>query len=116
MAWARATPALSILNLTYGFYRTEVSPNTGGLVMMDFMSRAKVSSANTLHINGLGDFVELPEPYFGMWLASHAQLREFMAHPFWDKQTALAFLHPHNGDYPEENKLDVSIHTCACRV
>ena len=102
MAWARATPALATLNLTCGFYRTEVSPKTGELVMMDFMYRVNVSEANTVHIEGLGDFLELLEPYFGMWLASHAQLREFMAHPFWDKKTALSYPHPHNGGYPEK--------------
>ena len=102
LAWARATPALATLNLTCGFYRSEVSPKTGELVMMDFMFRVNVSQANTVHIEGLGDFLELVEPYFGMWLASHAQLREFMAHPFWDKKTALAYPHPHNGGYPEK--------------
>ena len=101
-AWARATPALAVLNLTYGFYRTEVSPKNGELVMMDWGFRVNVSEAHTLHVNGCGDFVELPEPYFGMWLASDAQLREFMAHPFWDKQTALAFEQPHGGGYPEK--------------
>ena len=102
VAWARSTPALALFNLTYGFYRTEVSPKTGELVMMDFEVKTNLSTANTLHINGLGDFVELNEPYFGMWLASDEQLREFMAHPYWDKQTALAFKHPHGGGYMEK--------------
>ena len=101
VAWARATPALTALNLTYGFYRTEVSPHTGELVMLDFSAKINISAAHTLHVWGVGDFVELPEPFMGMWLASEAQLREFMAHPFWDKATALAAFVPHGGGYPE---------------
>ena len=101
-SWARNTPALALHNLIYGFYRTEVSPKTGELVMMDFGFKANLSASNTLHINGFGDFVELHEPYFGMWLASNAQLREFMAHPFWDKETALAYEHLHGGGYMEK--------------
>ena len=102
VAWARSMPALALFNLTYGFYRTEMSPKTGELVMMDLEVKTNLSAANTLHINGLGDFVELNEPYFGKWLASDEQLRDFMAHPYWDKQTALAFKHPHGGGYMEK--------------
>ena len=102
LAWARATPALAALNLTYGFYRTEVSPLTGQLVMLDFSYRVNVSAAHTLHVGGCGDFVELPQPFFGMWLASSEQLMEFMAHPYWAKDAALAAFMPHGGGYPEK--------------
>ena len=86
-----------MLNLTYGFYRTEDSLLTGELVMLDFSARVNVNAAHTLHVRGVGDFVELPEPFMGMWLASEAQLRDLMAHPYWDKATALAAFVPHGG-------------------
>ena len=105
VAWARATPALAQLNLTYAFYRTEVSPATGELVMLDFATAVNISTAHTLHVKGLGDFVEPSEPFCGMWLASDAQLREFMAHPLWDKKGALAGWSPHGGGYPERTTL-----------
>ena len=60
-----------------------------------------MTPARTLHVEGLGDFLELYEQYYGMWLASHAQLREIMAHLYWDKETALAIPLRHNGMYPE---------------
>ena len=100
-AWARATPALAALNLTYGFYRTEVSPATGELVLLDMTIAVNTSAARTLHVTGLGDFLEPVQPFFGMWLASDAQLREFMAHPFWKKEGALAGFSPYGGGYPE---------------
>jgi len=100
-AWARATPALDERNLTFGFYRTEVSPDTGELVMLDLSIRVNTSTAPTAHIEGVGHFVELPQPYFGMWLASHQKLKAFMAHPFWEKKNALAANAPHGGGYPE---------------
>ena len=100
-AWARATPALELVNLTYGFYRTEVSPLTGELVMMDLIVTVNISQAHTLHIQGYGAFVELPQPYFGMWLATHAQLKHFMEHPTWKKEVALTANTPHGGGYPE---------------
>ena len=102
-AWARGTQALEPLNLTYGFYRTEVSPNTGELVMMDLIVTVNVSLAHTVHVPGHGAFVELPQPYFGMWLATHAQLKQFMRQPIWRKEVALTAPTPHGGGYPERS-------------
>ena len=100
-AWARATPLLEPLGLIYGFFRTEVSPVTGALVMLDVSMAVNITSAHTVHVPGCGDFVELPQPYFGMWLASHKQITRFMEHPLWQKENALAAQIPHPGGYPE---------------
>jgi len=35
-------------------------------------------------------FISLPNPYCGMWIASAAQLRGFMASPYWDQEGAMA--------------------------
>ena len=102
-AWARATPALAQLNLTYGFYRTEISPFTGELVMMDITMTHSVSQSHTLQVPGQGSFIELPQPYFGMWLATRTALKQFMRHPTWKKEVALRAPTPHGGYYPERS-------------
>ena len=48
VAWARATPALAAFNVTYGFYRTEVSPKTGELVLVEITVRLNVTQLRTL--------------------------------------------------------------------
>ena len=90
-AWARATPALEPLGFLYGFYRTENSPETGQLMSLDAASRADMRTYNrTVHVPRVGSFIQLPQPYFGLWLATHSQLLHFMRSGFWRKEDALS--------------------------
>lgn len=90
-AWAKATPALDALGFLYGFYRTENSPETGQLMALDAVARADMRTYNrTIHLPRVGSFVQLPQPYFGFWLATHAQLLHFMKSEFWRKEDAMS--------------------------
>ena len=90
-AWGKATPALDPLGFLYGFYRTEHSPKSGQLMSLDAMSRPDMRTYNrTVHVSRVGSFVQLPQSYFGMWLATHAQLLQFMRSNLWTKEDAMS--------------------------
>ena len=85
-AWARATPALEPLSFLYGFYKTENSPEIGQLMSLDAASRADMRTYNrTVHVPRVGSFIQLPQPYFGLWLATHSQLLHFVRSAFLEE-------------------------------
>ena len=96
LAWAEATPRLDPLGFIFGFYRVEWS-NTGEIVMLDAAmadpQSGKLNLADyerTVHVEGLGDFIQHPKPFNGMWVASHAQLEKFISSKVWSKEGALS--------------------------
>ena len=90
LSWADATPRLDPLGFIFGFYRTEVSA-AGEIVLMDATRCIDLATYDrVVHVKGLGSFLQLPEPFNGMWLASHEQLKRFVDSAVWSKEGALS--------------------------
>ena len=105
-AWAKATPALSAHGFLYGFFRTEVNPETGQLMVQDVRERVNVTGYNrTLHIPQVGSFLQLSNPYFGFWVATREQLLRFMGSGLWEKEAALTTNASHFGPLERANFL-----------
>ena len=105
LSWADATPRLDPLGFIFGFYRTEVGA-TGETMLLDATQRVNLATYDRIvHVEGLGHFIQLPQPFNGMWLASHEQLMRFVDSRVWSKKGALAEELPPVafGGYPERS-------------
>jgi hypothetical protein len=123
VSWAFDTEVLEPLGFMRGFYRTEVHPTTGDVVLLDVTghvvesdwkrsirvassplvcnttagdwnaTQPTVTSARTCLIHST--YIELPWYYMGMWIATHLQLQKCMQSQVWEKDSALAltFIH-----------------------
>jgi hypothetical protein len=121
VSWALDSEVLQPLGLMrHGFYRTEVNPDTGELVMLDHIgdppvnlttySRVVHLAASPMVCNSTegtwrhgrhrvtrnhtcfvhASYIELPKPFMGMWISTHQQLQQFLNSVYWDKNAALA--------------------------
>jgi hypothetical protein len=104
LAWAEATPRLDPLGFIFGFYRVEWGPS-GEIMMLDSGRVNLTGYERTLHVEGLGDFIQHPRPFNGMWMASHAQLKKFISSKVWTKEGALSEPLPEGiyDGYPERS-------------
>jgi hypothetical protein len=120
VSWAFDTEVLEPLGFMRGFYRTEVSPKTGDLVLMDIRGHVveshwkrsiQVAPSPLVCNKTTGDwnsthqptvtsnqktclihstYIELPWCYMGMWISTHLQLQKFIQSQLWEKEQALA--------------------------
>jgi hypothetical protein len=114
VSWAYDTEVLEPLGFMRGFYRTEVSPMTGELVLMDIRGHVveshwrrsiQVAPSPLVCNTTAGDwnstrptvtclihstYIELPWCYMGMWISTHLQLQKFIQSNLWEKEKALA--------------------------
>jgi hypothetical protein len=118
VSWAFDTEVLEPLGFMRGFYRTEVSPKTGDLVLMDIRGHVieshwkrsiQVTPSPLVCNTTAGDwtvpqpiatspttclihstYIELPWCYMGMWISTHQQLQKFIQSQVWEKEKALA--------------------------
>jgi hypothetical protein len=119
VSWAFDTEVLEPLGFMRGFYRTEVSPMTGELVLLDIRGHVvesqwkrsiQVAPSPLVCNTTAGEwnstqptvtssprtclihstYIELPWCYMGMWISTHLQLQKFIQSNLWEKEKALA--------------------------
>ena len=142
-SWAEDACMLEPLGFQRGIYRTEVSENTGELVLLDMYTPLNITSyskvvhvpdnhtacrdshslQHSMHSFSLATrvkqahyhrhYLQMIEPYQGLWLATHAKLADFMKSIWWNKETALDAVVPSGivavGGYPERSTWGVQL-------
>jgi hypothetical protein len=126
VSWAFDTEVLEPLGFMRGFYRTEVNPKTGDVVLLDVTGRVveshwkrsiQVASSPLVCNTTAGDwnvtqptvtspgrtclihstYIELPSYYMGMWISTHLQrLQKCIRSQVWEKDKALALTFIHD--------------------
>lgn len=123
-SWSEDILALEPLGFQRGIFRTETSSTSGHPVLMDLFTRLNITSySKTVHIAESSatcahssdnrqethtgsssqlnvsschhtDYVQMIEPYQGMWIATHNTMTAFMRSDWWDKESALSAIIP----------------------
>jgi hypothetical protein len=124
VSWAFDTEVLEPLGFLRGFYRTEVSPMTGDVVLFDIRGHVveshwkrsiRIAPAPLVCNTTSGDwnvtqpaaaspktclihaaYIELPWIYMGMWISTHSQLTLFIQSEVWEKEKALNATYIHD--------------------
>ena len=108
VSWACDTEALAPLGFQRGIYRTEISPITGDFVLLDPIAPFNLSdppfpvvrTPRTVSCSpGAGvaahpahrRYVQVTNPFQGLWLATRDQLVVFTRSSVWSKQGALKY-------------------------
>jgi hypothetical protein len=114
LSWALDAEALAPFGHQRAFFRTETARDTGEDMMLDITDQLSVRQAFTLHLDADNvtrpfcpscraleqhhcrhhmcvhqHYIQVPDSFQGMWLASHDLMTQFMQSLWWDKNSAL---------------------------
>ena len=91
-AWAEDTEHLVPLGFQRGFFRIEYSHFTGQMMVWDQVNKINLTDYDrilTLHTNvERQHFLQLSNPYMGMWLATSQQLFRFKNSKWWSHHSS----------------------------
>ena len=91
MSWATDQAVLEPLGFQRQFYRTEIAPWNGKEWLFDALQHVHLPSYEKkldvgVQTRAHQHYIQLPEPYSAVFVASPTLMAQFMKSPFWSKR------------------------------